>query len=270
MKAVKPVALIIMDGWGLRTMETGNAVILATTPNYDRMNATLERSVLDASGLAVGLPEGQMGNSEVGHLNLGAGRIVYQDLTRINLAISDRSFFANPVLVDAVQKAKRTGKKLHLIGLFSDGGVHSHIDHLFALLALAGEYSVEPVIHLITDGRDTPPESGATFVAQLEKQLAKTPALVASVTGRYYTMDRDKRWPRIELGYRAMVHHEGKDGATAPSAAAALAASYAAGVSDEFVLPVAIETGDKRCVDLLQLPRRPRAPDCGALCESGL
>lgn len=245
MKAVKPVALIIMDGWGLRTMETGNAVMLANTPNYDRMNATLERSVLDASGLAVGLPEGQMGNSEVGHLNLGAGRIVYQDLTRINLAISDRSFFANPVLVDAVQKAKRTGKKLHLIGLFSDGGVHSHMEHLFALLTLAGEYSVEPVLHLITDGRDTPPESGAAFVAQLEMQLAKTPALVASVSGRYYTMDRDRRWPRIELGYRAMVYHEGKDGATAPSAAAALAASYAAGISDEFVLPVAIETGDR-------------------------
>ena len=123
MKAVKPVALIIMDGWGLRTMETGNAVMLANTPNYDRMNATLERSVLDASGLAMGLPEGQMGNSEDGHLNLGAGRIVYQDLTRINLAIADRSFFANPVLVDAVQKAKRTGKKLHLIVLLFEGGV---------------------------------------------------------------------------------------------------------------------------------------------------
>ncbi|MBX3015730.1 MAG: 2,3-bisphosphoglycerate-independent phosphoglycerate mutase [Caldilineaceae bacterium] len=245
MKPYCPVALIILDGWGLREMAEGNAVVLANTPNYDRWNRELERSILDASGEAVGLPDGQMGNSEVGHLNLGAGRVVYQDLTRIDLAIRDESFFANAVLLDAIQGVKARGGKLHLIGLLGEGGVHSQSRHLYALLAAAEQNGVEPIIHVITDGRDTPPESALGFAKQLEAYLTDHPGIIASACGRYYTMDRDKRWPRTAKGYRAMALHVGEEGRTAPSLTAALQASYAAGVTDEFVLPVALDVGDK-------------------------
>lgn len=243
-KPARPVALIIMDGWGIREMTEANAVALANTPNYDRWSRTRERCVLDASGLAVGLPDGQMGNSEVGHLNLGAGRIVYQDFTRISMAVEDGSLARNDVLTTALTSVKARGTKLHLIGLFSDGGVHSHIDHLFALIDIANGAGVAPVLHLITDGRDTPPESGLVHARALEKKLHTNQALVASVSGRYYTMDRDRRWQRTELGYRVIALHEGAEGRTAPSAVAALERSYAEGVTDEFVLPVAIDTGD--------------------------
>lgn len=248
MKAYRPVALIILDGWGIREMEHGNAVVQAHTPNYDRWMRQLERSVVDASGEAVGLPDGQMGNSEVGHLNLGAGRIIYQDLTRINLAIDRGSFFENETLRETIAALKARGGKLHLIGLFGDGGVHSHAKHLYALLAMAEREGLSPIIHLITDGRDTPPESALGFAETLEAYLSSHAGIVASVCGRYYTMDRDKRWPRTELGYRVIVDHDGyleEDGTrrTAPSATAALRASYAAGVTDEFVLPVAIDVG---------------------------
>src|SRR5690606_185333 len=166
---VRPVALIIMDGWGIREMAEANAVALGNTPNYDTWERTRERCVLDASGMAVGLPEGQMGNSEVGHLNLGAGRIVYQDFTRVHLAIEDGSLARNDVVAAALEGVKARGRKLHLIGLFSDGGVHSHINHLFALIDIANAAGVTPVLHLITDGRDTPPESGLVFARALEE-----------------------------------------------------------------------------------------------------
>ncbi len=244
-KTYKPVALIILDGWGLRGKEDGNAVALAKTPNYDKWTRTLERSVLDASGEAVGLPDGQMGNSEVGHLNLGAGRIVYQDLTRINLAIRDGSFNQMASLVSAVEQVKQKGGKLHLIGLFGSGGVHSHSDHLYALLDLANEHDVEPILHLITDGRDTPPQSSLDFLTMLEAYQENKKVTVASVSGRYHTMDRDKRWPRTGKGYRAIALHEGEGGETAVSARVAIEQAHANGVTDEFIEPIAIDVGDK-------------------------
>ncbi len=245
MKTYKPVALIILDGWGIREKEEANAVVLGHTPNYDKWMRQLERTILDASGEAVGLPDGQMGNSEVGHLNLGAGRVVYQDLTRINLAIRDGSFGQIPALVKAMETVKAKGSKLHLIGLFGEGGVHSHSDHMYALLDLANAQGVEPILHIITDGRDTPPESSLDFLARLEAYQREKDVVVASVSGRYYTMDRDKRWPRSQMGYRAIALHEGEDGRTAPSARAAIEQSHAEGVTDEFILPVAIDTGGK-------------------------
>lgn len=243
--AYRPVALIIMDGWGLREMAEGNAVILGNTPNYDRWNREVERSVLDASGEPVGLPEGQMGNSEVGHLNLGAGRVVYQDLTRINLAIRDKTFYDNQTLLAAIKAVKERNGKLHLIGLMGDGGVHSFSGHLYALLEAAKRNQIEPIIHLISDGRDTPPQSGMGFAQKLEAYLAENPGVIASLCGRYYTMDRDKRWQRTEKGYRVIADHEGEAGKSAATATAALQAAYDSGTTDEFVLPVAIEVGDK-------------------------
>ncbi len=245
MKNYKPVALIILDGWGIRKKEAGNAVVLGQTPNYDRWSRELERTILDASGEAVGLPQGQMGNSEVGHLNLGAGRVVYQDLTRINLAIRDGSFARTPALSQAVTAVKQNGGKLHLIGLFGPGGVHSHSEHLYALLDMANEAGIEPILHIITDGRDTPPQSSLDFLADLEAYQQNKKVVVASVSGRYYTMDRDKRWPRTELGCRAIVLHEGMEGRAAVSARAAIEQSHAEGVTDEFVLPTAVQVGDK-------------------------
>lgn len=248
MKAYRPVALIILDGWGIREMEHGNAVIQAHTPNYDSWLRNGERVVVDASGEAVGLPDGQMGNSEVGHLNLGAGRIIYQDLTRINLAIDRGEFFINETLLSTLEAVKTRGGKLHFIGLFGEGGVHSHSKHLYALMAAAEQQGITPILHIITDGRDTPPESAIGFARELEAYLAEGhPGKIASVVGRYYIMDRDKRWPRTELGYRAVVMHEGNreaDGRirTASSLTQALQASYADGVTDEFVLPVSIDT----------------------------
>ncbi len=245
MTTYKPVALFILDGWGIRENEAGNAAVQGNTPNYDKWQRSVERSVLDASGEAVGLPDGQMGNSEVGHLNLGAGRIVYQDLTRINLAIRDGSFYENEVFVSAVEALKECGGKLHLVGLLGNGGVHSHSDHMYALLELAKRHELEPVLHLITDGRDTPPESGMAFAKKLEAYLEENPGVVASVCGRYYTMDRDKRWQRTQKGYNVIANHSSDDGKTAESATAALKAAYAEDTTDEFVLPVAIDTGDK-------------------------
>ncbi|MCB9418672.1 MAG: 2,3-bisphosphoglycerate-independent phosphoglycerate mutase [Ardenticatenaceae bacterium] len=245
MKTYKPVALIILDGWGIREKEDGNAVVLGHTPNYDKWMRTLERTILDASGEAVGLPDGQMGNSEVGHLNLGAGRIVYQDLTRINLAIRDGSFGRNETLVKAMETAKSKKSKLHLIGLFGHGGVHSHSDHMYAILDMANENGLEPILHIITDGRDTPPQSSLDFLAELEAYQVKKRVVVASVSGRYYTMDRDKRWPRTEKGYRAIALHEGDEERVAATARIAIEQSHEEGVTDEFILPVAINTGGK-------------------------
>ncbi len=240
-KKYRSVALIVLDGWGLRDMQEGNAIALGKTPNYDKWTRDLERCIVDASGEAVGLPDGQMGNSEVGHLNLGAGRIIHQDLTRINLATRDGSFFDNQVLLQATKACKQKQGKLHLIGLFGEGGVHSHSSHLYALLNLAKREGLEPIIHLITDGRDTPPDSALGFAEKLESYLETNRGHIASICGRYYTMDRDRRWERTEKGYRVIAHHDGENSRTSTSASEALKASYAQGIRDEFVLPVAID-----------------------------
>lgn len=245
----KPVALIILDGWGIREMEHGNAVAQARTPNYHSWLRTRERAILDASGEAVGLPDGQMGNSEVGHLNLGAGRIVYQDLTRINLAIQEGQFDQQPALLNAVDQVKKNNGKLHFIGLLGEGGVHSHQNHLYALLQMAEAAEIDPIVHIISDGRDTPPQSGLLFTQKLEKYLETHPGVIASLSGRYYTMDRDKRWERTAIGYRVIANHEGFEGATAVSASVALEKSYSEGITDEFVLPVAIDV-DQRNVQV--------------------
>jgi 2,3-bisphosphoglycerate-independent phosphoglycerate mutase len=245
MKTYRPVALIILDGWGIREMEEGNAVVQADTPNFDRWLRTRERAILDASGEAVGLPEGQMGNSEVGHLNLGAGRVVYQDITRIYKAIADESFYDSSTLVEAITQVKAKNSKLHLIGLLGTGGVHSHDRHLYALLDLAKRHEVEPIIHVITDGRDTPPRRAIDFVEKLESYLAENPGVIASVSGRYYAMDRDRRWQRTKEAYDVIANHQGYEGRTAPTASEAIARAYEEGVTDEFIRPVAIEVGDR-------------------------
>ncbi|PWW03144.1 phosphoglycerate mutase [Paenibacillus cellulosilyticus] len=243
MTAPKPVALIILDGFGLRNDVVGNAVAQANKPNYDRYWATYPHTTLTACGEAVGLPEGQMGNSEVGHLNIGAGRIVYQDLTRISKSIRDRDFFDNETLVAAVRNAKNNGKKLHLYGLLSDGGVHSHIAHLFALLELAKKEEMNDVfIHAFLDGRDVSPDSAVGYLEQLQAKIAEVGVgKIATVQGRYYAMDRDKRWERTEKSYRAMVYG---DGPQYTDALQAVKESYEKSVMDEFVMPtVIVENG---------------------------
>ncbi|MBC6955947.1 MAG: 2,3-bisphosphoglycerate-independent phosphoglycerate mutase [Chloroflexi bacterium] len=234
----KRVMLVILDGLGIREMQHGNAVKQAKTPNIDRWMTQLERSIIDASEEAVGLTPGQMGNSEVGHLNLGAGRVVYQDITAINVAIRDGSFATNPTLLGALDSARSKGGRVHLLGLVSDGGVHSHINHLMALLKLTGTSGLQTYVHVITDGRDTPPTSGAGFVEQVEAALAgRDDAKIATVSGRYYAMDRDKRWERTQRAFDAMVHRHAP---VASSAVEAINASYARDVTDEFIEPVVI------------------------------
>ncbi|MFD1773891.1 2,3-bisphosphoglycerate-independent phosphoglycerate mutase [Paenibacillus rhizophilus] len=251
MSAPRPVALIIMDGFGLRNTAEGNAVAQANKPNYDRYLKQYPNTTLTACGEAVGLPEGQMGNSEVGHLNIGAGRIVYQDLTRIDKSIRDGEFFENETLVEAVKHAKSTGKKLHLYALVSDGGVHSHINHLFAMLELAKKEELNDVfIHAFMDGRDVPPDSGQKFVQSL---IAKIEELgvgkIATVSGRYFAMDRDKRWDRVEKAYRAMVYGEGPK---FTDALQAITASYQNSVYDEFVEPCVIVDGEGKPVTTVE------------------
>jgi 2,3-bisphosphoglycerate-independent phosphoglycerate mutase len=239
--------LVILDGWGIREMEHGNAPLQGNTPNVDRWMRTLERSVVDASGEAVGLVPDQMGNSEVGHLNLGAGRIVYQDISRIDNAIKDGSLATRPQLVAALESARKNGKKVHLIGLMGPGGVHSHDRHLFALLDAAKAHDVPALIHVITDGRDTPPNSGIDFLGNLEKKMASIGhGVIATVSGRYYAMDRDKRWERTRKAYDAMVYRQGGPAATAREA---IQASYAQNVTDEFIMPVVIGNDDSLKVE---------------------
>ncbi|MCL1809794.1 MAG: 2,3-bisphosphoglycerate-independent phosphoglycerate mutase, partial [Clostridiales bacterium] len=203
----KPTMLLIMDGFGINPETRGNAIAQAETPGLDRIFKTYPHTSILASGLAVGLPEGQMGNSEVGHLNIGAGRIVYQELTRINLAVRDGSLYENPVLNQACKKAKSEGRPLHLIGLVSDGGVHSEMTHLYALLELAKKHGLSDVyIHALLDGRDTPPKSGLGYINELEDKAKEIGVgRIATVAGRYFTMDRDKRWDRVQKGYDALV-----------------------------------------------------------------
>ncbi len=240
--AHKPVMLIILDGWGIREMATGNAVALGNTSNFDNWLQTRERAVVHTSGEYVGLVPDQMGNSEVGHLNLGAGRVVYQDITRIDLAIKDGSLAQDQQLIDTMETVKAAGKNLHLIGLLGPGGVHSHQSHLHALLEIAQSRGVDPVVHVITDGRDTPTTSGRGFLDNLEKKVNDVGVgRIATVSGRYYAMDRDKRWERTQKAFDAIVKRTGEQAA---SAGAALQQSYNQDVTDEFIVPTVIGDDD--------------------------
>mgnify|MGYP002549371716 FL=1 len=240
----KMTALIIMDGFGERAETYGNAIKLAGTPNLDKLEAEYPHTVIGASGMDVGLPDGQMGNSEVGHLNIGAGRIVYQELTRITKSIQDGDFFKVPEFVDACQKAKKNGGKLHLMGLLSDGGVHSHITHLFALIDLAKQQGLDNVyVHCIMDGRDTPPSSGIEYVQQLQDYMDKVHfGKIATISGRFWAMDRDKRWDRIQKAYEAISCGVG-DKADCPICA--MKNSYKNEKTDEFVVPCVIQENGK-------------------------
>ena len=235
----RPTVLLILDGFGLNEQREHNAIALAETPVLDRLMKECPFVKGNASGMAVGLPEGQMGSSEVGHLNIGAGRIVYQDLTRITKKIEDGDFFENEALLKAVNNAKEKGTSLHLYGLVSDGGVHSHNTHLYALLELAKRYGLEKVyVHCFLDGRDTPPESGKDYVQALQEEMDRIGCgRIATVAGRYYAMDRDNNWDRIEKAYRAMTLGEG---VTAASAAEAVTQSYQKGETDEFIQPTVV------------------------------
>ncbi|WP_077613922.1 2,3-bisphosphoglycerate-independent phosphoglycerate mutase [Caenibacillus caldisaponilyticus] len=239
----KPRALIILDGFGLRDETYGNAVAQAKTPNFDRYWNEYPHATLRADGRAVGLPDGQMGNSEVGHLNIGAGRIVYQSLTRVNLAIEKGEFFENETFLEAMRLVKERGTQLHIFGLLSDGGIHSHIDHMFALLKLAARENVKNVyIHGFLDGRDVGPQTAKIYIKQtLEKIKEYGVGRIATLSGRYYAMDRDNRWDRIEKAYRAMVYAEGPD-YTDPLAA--IDDSYAQEIYDEFVIPSVMKNED--------------------------
>jgi len=228
----KPLVLTILDGWGYSAAIEGNAIALAKKPNYDHFLETYPHTLIHTSGPYVGLPEGQMGNSEVGHMNMGAGRVLYMDVTRIDLMIATGEFFQNPALLNAMDRA--AGRRLHLIGLCSDGGVHAQLTHLYALLEMAKRQGLEEVfIHCFTDGRDTPPESGVEFIEQVERKIRELGiGKIASVCGRYYAMDRDKRWDRIERAFGAMVLGSG---VKFQSAAAAVRSSYERGMTDEFL-----------------------------------
>ena len=228
--------LLILDGFGINDLKDGNAIANANKPNLDRIMAKYPTVAGYASGMAVGLPDGQMGNSEVGHLNMGAGRIVYQELTRITKAIADGDFFENEALAGAMHNAKDNDKALHLFGLLSDGGVHSHNTHLYGLLEMAKKFGLTKVyVHAFLDGRDTAPASGKDFVAALEDKIKEIGVgEIATISGRYYAMDRDNRWDRVELAYNAIVNAQGE---TATDAVTAMADSYAKEVYDEFVLP---------------------------------
>jgi 2,3-bisphosphoglycerate-independent phosphoglycerate mutase len=241
--AHRPTMLCILDGWGISNSNEGNAAALADTPNLDKLFATCPHSRLEASGLAVGLPEGQMGNSEVGHMNLGAGRVVYQDLTRISKSIEDGDFFRNEVLGNIMDQVSRAGTTLHLLGLLSDGGVHSLNTHLYALVDMAKQQGVQHVrIHPILDGRDTPPRSALSYIRELEQYLDTAGyGRIATLSGRFYTMDRDRRWDRIEHAYTCLTE---SCGTRFPDAQSAVEAAYAAGTTDEFVEPCVIEPVD--------------------------
>ena len=236
--------LLILDGFGLSEIREGNAIKLAHTPNLDKLFNNYPWTKLNASGLAVGLPDGQMGNSEVGHLNIGAGRVVYQELTRITKSISDGDFFENPALIDAIKNCESNNSAFHIFGLLSDGGVHSHIEHLYALLKLAAQNSLKRVfIHVFLDGRDTPPTSGRDFIIKLQDKIKEIGVgEIATVSGRYYAMDRDKRWERIQKAYDAMVNSVGN---VCESPVDCLEKSYRDGITDEFVLPTVITKNNK-------------------------
>ena len=235
----KPTVLMILDGFGLNEKIDGNAVAMAKKPVLNKLMSTYPFVKGNASGMAVGLPEGQMGNSEVGHLNMGAGRIVYQELTRITKEINDGDFFENPELLRAIKNCKDNGSSLHMFGLLSDGGVHSHNTHLYGLLELAKRHNLSNVyVHAFLDGRDTAPTSGKGFMVELNAKMEELlVGQIASVSGRYYAMDRDNRWDRVERAYKALVNGEGIE---TEDAVAAVAASYEKGINDEFVEPTVV------------------------------
>ena len=239
----KLTMLMILDGFGKNPNKEGNAIELANTPNIDELMRKNPTTTIYTSGLAVGLPEGQMGNSEVGHTNIGAGRIVYQELTKITKSIEDGDFFSNQELVAAIENCKKNNSKLHILGLLSDGGVHSHMRHLFAVLELAKRKGFEDVyVHCFLDGRDTPPASAEGYILKLEEKMKeKGVGKIASISGRFYAMDRDKRWQRVQKAYDAMVKGEG---VKATSAEMAIEASYQKEVFDEFVEPTVIYNGE--------------------------
>ncbi len=242
----KKVILLIMDGWGLGKVAASDAIQHARTPFVSSLYKQYPNTTLVACGEAVGLPDGQMGNSEVGHLNLGAGRIVYQELQRINVAIRDGEFAKNETLLHAIRTAIKEEKTLHLIGLVSDGGVHSHTSHLQAITSLCAQEGLEKVlVHAFTDGRDTDPKSGLGFLTSLQQHLNKTTGQIASVTGRYYAMDRDKRWERIKLAYDALVNGIGT---TTQNVLEAVQRSYEAGITDEFIKPIINDTVGKTTI----------------------
>ncbi|MGE0407292.1 MAG: 2,3-bisphosphoglycerate-independent phosphoglycerate mutase [Candidatus Korobacteraceae bacterium] len=239
----KPLVLTILDGWGYAPPSNSNAISLARKPNYDRLLSQYPNTLIHTSGRFVGLPEGQMGNSEVGHLNIGAGRVVYMDITRIDLAIENGEFFRNPVLLEAMKNARNGGRRLHLLGLLSDGGVHSHINHLFALLRMAKDNGVDRTfVHCFMDGRDTLPTSGAGYVEQLQRKMREyNTGKIASVSGRYYAMDRDRRWEREAKAFNVMVLGNGEAGHYVDPVQG-IKDSYNRDVTDEFIVPFA-------CVD---------------------
>jgi len=238
----KPLILIILDGWGYRAETNANAIALARKPTYDRLLREYPNTLIHTSGPFVGLPEGQMGNSEVGHLNIGAGRIVHMDITRIDLMVQNGEFFKHPVLLDAMKHAKTGGRKLHLFGLVSDGGVHSRQEHLYALLKMAKQQGLERVfVHAFMDGRDTLPTNGAGYLEQLQQKMREyNCGKIATVSGRYYAMDRDRRWERVAKAYDNMVYGKA-EGGTFADAVQGMKESYNKGVTDEFVVPFAVE-----------------------------
>ena len=236
--------LMILDGFGENENEKANAVKLANTPNIDKLMKTCPTTDIHTSGLDVGLPEGQMGNSEVGHTNIGAGRIVYQELTRITKSIEDGDFFSIQEFSEAIENCKKYNSNLHVMGLLSDGGVHSHIRHLFAILELAKRKDFENVyVHCFMDGRDTAPTSGETYIAKLEEKMReKGVGKIASISGRFYAMDRDKRWQRVQEAYNALVNGTGEKAASAMSA---IESSYQKEIFDEFIKPTVIVNGEE-------------------------
>ena len=247
MATKRPVVLTILDGWGYRPQTENNAVALARKPTFDTLMREYPNTLIQASEQFVGLPGGQMGNSEVGHLNIGAGRVIQMDITRIDCMVADNTLKDNEQIVACFEYAKKNGRALHLLGLVSDGGVHSHEEHLYAILRAAKEFGLERVfVHAYLDGRDTPPTSGADYVAKLEQKMKQYGiGKVATVSGRYYAMDRDKRWERQKKAFDAMVKGVA-EGGTATSAVDAIRASYSAGVKDEFVLPTVIVDAKKQ------------------------
>ena len=241
-KRAKPIVLTVLDGWGYRAEREGNAIALARKPAYDELLSKFPNTLIHTSGPFVGLPEGQMGNSEVGHMNMGAGRIVHMDISRIDLLVANKQLESVPLFQQAMERGRE--KQLHFLGLLSDGGVHSHIEHLFALLEMAKRKGVQKVfVHCFLDGRDTPPHSGRDFVKQLQQKMRELGVgEIATLVGRYYAMDRDNRWERVELAYRAMVHGEAETRTNDP--VAALQKSYQEDVTDEFVKPIVVTRGD--------------------------
>lgn len=246
----KKVLLMILDGWGLASNPAVSAIDKAQTPFIDSLYLKYPHSKLDASGLAVGLPEGQMGNSEVGHMNIGAGRVVYQDLVKINKAVIEGELNTHPVLVEAFEYAKANHKKVHFIGLVSDGGVHAHINHLKGLCDAAKVNGLtEAFIHAFTDGRDTDPKGGVHYLNELKEHLQHSVGSIASVVGRYYAMDRDKRWERVKLAYDALVHGEGEK---SKDIIASVVKSYSNGVTDEFIRPIIQANGDNKPLAVIE------------------